>query len=159
MGDNERALAELDRTEQIEPEHPLIKIFRARILFYHGEVQEAVAQMRDVLAKNPHLEGMRPILGILLASQGERDEAREQLTPRALQMAEADFDMAYWTASTYSLLGEKDEAIRWLEQAINLGNENREWFDRDRNWDSLRDDARFIELMRRIEENAQTEKA
>jgi serine/threonine-protein kinase len=154
MGDNERALTELDRAEQIEPDHPLIKIFRARILFYHGEVQQAIAQMRDVLGKNPHLEGMRPILGILLASQGETDEAREQLTPRALQMAEADFDMAYWTASTYALLGEKDEAFRWLEQAINLGNENHEWFDRDRNWDSLRDDERFVELMHRIEENA-----
>lgn len=154
MGDNERALAELDRAEQIEREHPLIKIFRARILFYHGEVQEATEKMREVLQKNPHLEGMRPILGILLASQGNFEEARQQLTPRALQMAEADFDMAYWTASTYSLLGEKDEAFRWLEQAINLGNENREWFDRDRNWDSLRDDQRFIELMQRIDGKA-----
>ena len=154
MGDNERALAELDRTEAIEPEHPLVKIFRARILFYHGEVQQAITQMREVLLKNPHMEGMRPILGILLASQGNFEEAREQLTPRALQMAEADFDMAYWTASTYALLGEKDEAFRWLEQAINLGNENREWFDRDRNWDSLRDNPRFVELMHRIEENA-----
>ena len=154
MGDNERALAELDRAEQIEPEHPLIKIFRARILFYHGEVQKAIAQMREVLGKNPHLEGMRPILGILLASQEQFEEAREQLTPRALQMAEADFDMAYWTASVYALLGEKDEALRWLEQAINLGNENREWFDRDRNWDSLRDDPRFVQLMTQIDQNA-----
>jgi serine/threonine-protein kinase len=154
MGDNERALAELDRAEAIEPEHPLIKIFRARILFYHGEVQEATEKMREVLTANPHLEGMRPILGILLASQGEKAEAREQLTERALQMAEADFDMAYWTASTYALLDEKEEALRWLEQAINLGNENREWFDRDRNWDSLRDDPQFLELMGRIDGNA-----
>ncbi|MDQ4120842.1 MAG: protein kinase [Acidobacteriota bacterium] len=154
MGDNERALAELDRTEQIEPEHPLVKIFRARILFYHGEVKQATDTMREILTKNPHLEGMRPILGILLASQGNFEEARQQLTPRALQMADADHDIAYWTASTYALLGEKDEALRWLEQAINLGNENREWFDRDRNWDSLRDDPRFIELMRRIDANA-----
>jgi eukaryotic-like serine/threonine-protein kinase len=154
QGDNERALAELDRAAQIEPDHPLIKIFRARILFYHGAVEEATRTMREVLGENPHLEGMRPILGILLASQGKLDEARGQITERALQMAEADHDMAYWTASVYALLGEKDAAFEWLERAIDLGNENREWFDRDRNWDSLRDDPRFTALMNGISQAA-----
>ena len=49
------------------------------------------------------------------------------------------------------MLGERDEAFRWLERAIKLGNENRPWFESDPNWEALRDDARFGELMRRIE--------
>jgi tetratricopeptide (TPR) repeat protein len=97
---------------------------------------------------------MRPILAILLAEQGKMDEARDQLTERAREMAYADHDMAYWTASAYTLLGDKDEAFEWLERAIRLGNENLGWFMRDRNLDSLRDDERFAELMQRIKDNS-----
>ena len=152
-GDNERALAELDRGALIEPNHPLIKTFRARILFYHGEINRAIATMREVLDENPHLEGMRPILSLMLAAKGETEEARRNITPRALQMARADHDMAYWTASAYALLGDRDAAFEWLERAIKLGNENIGWFERDSNLDSLRDDPRFTDLMQKIEEN------
>lgn len=153
QGDYERALAELDRAALVEPNHPLIRIFRARILYYHGEVERAINTMRDVLAENPHLEGMRPILAILLASQGKIEDAREQVTERARQMAYADHDMAYWTASAYALLGERDLAFEWLERAVKLGNENIGWFERDNNLDSLRDDPRFAALMQKIEES------
>jgi eukaryotic-like serine/threonine-protein kinase len=152
-GDNERALAELDRGAQIEPNHPLIRIFRARILFYHGEVNRAVTMMREVLQENPHLEGMRPILALMLASKGDMEEARQNITERALQMARADHDMAYWSASAYAQLGEKDLAFEWLQRAVKLGNENIGWFERDSNLDPLREDPRFAALMNRIEEN------
>jgi serine/threonine protein kinase/tetratricopeptide (TPR) repeat protein len=149
-GDNERALAELDKGARIEPNHPLIRIFRARILFYHGEVRSAIEIMREVLDEHPHLEGMRPILALMLASIGETNESRANITPRSLQMARADHDMAYWTASAYAQLGEIDSAFEWLERAIKLGNENIGWFERDSNLDPIRDDPRFAELMRQI---------
>lgn len=152
-GDNERALAELDKGAQIEPNHPLIRIFRARILYYYGEVNRAIEMMQEILEQNPHLEGMRPILALMLASKGNEEEARAQITERALQMARADHDMAYWTASAYSMLGDKDLAFEWLERAIKLGNENTGWFERDSNLDSLRDDPRFDALMQRIKDN------
>ena len=153
-GDNERALAELEKGASIEPHHPLIRIFRARILYYHGEVNRAIAEMREVLEENPHLEGMRPILALMLANKGEMEEARAQITERSLQMARADHDMAYWTASAYALLGEEDAAFEWLERAIKLGNENIGWFERDSNWDNLRDHPRYQELMNRIARNS-----
>ncbi|MBC7796698.1 MAG: tetratricopeptide repeat protein, partial [Pyrinomonadaceae bacterium] len=136
------------------PNHPLIKTFRARILFYHGEVNKAIATMREVLEENPHLEGMRPILSLMLASKGETEEARANITERALQMARADHDMAYWTASAYALLGEKENALDWLERAIKLGNENLEWFERDKNLDSIRNEQRFRDLMEQIKQNS-----
>jgi len=61
--------------------------------------------------------------------------------------------MSYWLAQAYSVLGEKDEAFKWLEKAIKLGNENRPWFEKDSCLESLRGDDRFRELMNKIEAN------
>ena len=67
------------------------------------------------------------------------------------EAADADHDIAYWLATTYAMLGERDDAFRWLGRAIDLGNENRTWFESDPNWEPLREDSRFAELMSRIE--------
>jgi eukaryotic-like serine/threonine-protein kinase len=46
--------------------------------------------------------------------------------------------------------GERDEALKWLRRAIALGNENKPWFQRDTNWDSLRNDPEYQELIQSI---------
>jgi hypothetical protein len=43
--------------------------------------------------------------------------------------------------------GEREEALKWLRRAIELGNENRPWFERDRNWQSLRNDPEYREIL------------
>ena len=43
--------------------------------------------------------------------------------------------------------GERDEALKWLRRAIALGNENKQWFERDKNWDSLREDPEYQEIV------------
>jgi hypothetical protein len=43
--------------------------------------------------------------------------------------------------------GERDAALRWLRRAIELGNENRPWFERDKNWESLRDDPEYQQIV------------
>ena len=45
------------------------------------------------------------------------------------------------------------EALRWLETAIRLGNENYRWFESDPNWTDMHEDPRFVELMNRIKSN------
>jgi len=46
--------------------------------------------------------------------------------------------------------GERDAALEWLRRAIELGNENRPWFERDKNWDSLRDDPEYQRIVTSI---------
>jgi hypothetical protein len=81
---------------------------------------------------------------------GEHEAALAELSEQVLESAAADHDIAYWTASVYALENNSEEAFKWLERAIELGNENRKWFETDSNWASLRDDSRFKELMERI---------
>jgi tetratricopeptide (TPR) repeat protein len=107
--------------------------------------------MQDVLEQNPKMDGIRPLIAVFLAHQGRHDEARAQLTQEAIGLAKADHDMAYWLATAYSQLGEKDLAFKWLERAIKLGNENRPFFEVDKNLEPIRHDPRFDELMSKIE--------
>jgi hypothetical protein len=96
------------------------------------------------------MDGIRPILAIFLSAQGKHQAASEQLTTRVKQVAESDHDISYWLASAYLLQGKQVEAFRWLEIAINLGNENSRWFLADANWLDMHEDQRFQELLARI---------
>jgi serine/threonine-protein kinase len=149
----EDALRELDEGANLEPEHPLIKVFRARVLYYRGEIDAATRILQQVLQKNPQMDGIRPILAICLSAQGQHTKANEQLTQKVRLVAEADYDIAYWLASAYLLQGRQVEALRWLETAIQLGNENYLWFESDPNWSDLHNDPRFKELIAGIKKN------
>src|SRR5215211_5594041 len=146
----DEAMRELDQGAEIEPEHPLIRVFTERVLYYKGEIEEAINILHQVLQRHPQIDGVRPILAIALSSQGQHTKANEQLTPKVRQVAEADYDIAYWLASAYLLQGRRVEALRWLETAISLGNENYKWFESDPNWTDMHEDPRFVELMNRI---------
>ena len=150
QGRYEEALAELDRGATIEAEHPLIMVFRARVLYYRGEVDAATRILQQLLQKHPQMDGIRPILAICLSAQGQHTKANEQLTNKVRLAAEADYDISYWLASAYLLQGRQVEALRWLETAISLGNENYPWFESDPNWSDMHDDSRFKELIASI---------
>ncbi|MBV8856186.1 MAG: tetratricopeptide repeat protein [Acidobacteria bacterium] len=145
------ALLELEQGARVEPHHPLIRTFQAVVLGRRGDVDEAVRVLREVLEEHPTMDGIRPLLAQQLISQGDLDAAREQLTDRVREAADADHDIAYWLATAHAMLGERDQALHWLDRAIDLGNENRTWFESDPKWESFREDPRFVALMRRIE--------
>ena len=149
----DEALRELDEGAAVEPEHPIIKVFRARALYYCNEIDAAASLLQQVLQKNPQMDGIRPILAICLSAQGQHTKANEQLTNKVRLVAEADYDISYWLASAYLLQGRQVEALRWLETAIQLGNENYPWFESDPNWSDLHDDPRFKALIDGIKKN------
>ena len=150
LGRFDEAFAALGVGAASEPDHPLIKTFRARTLYYHGEPTKAAEILEAVLEQHPQLDGVRPIYATFLSALGFSEEARAQLTDEVIKTANTDHDIAYWLASAYAMEGERDQALKWLRRAIELGNENRPWFERDRNWDSLRDDQEYQRILESI---------
>ncbi len=150
QGNYDQAIKELDKGAELEPNHPMIRIFRSIVFFHEGKTEQAVEIIKKVLENNPQMEGIHPMLGTFLASQGKIEEARAQLTDEARSLAKADHDMAYWMCEALSSLGEVDEAFKWLEKAIKLGNENKPWFENDKTLAPLRQDARFQEILSKI---------
>lgn len=146
----EKAMEHIERGERAEPNHPMLKIFRSAVYYYRGDKEMAIDLIGRVLAENPDMDGIKPLFALYLAGAGRMAEAREQLTDDALAISRSDHDSAYWVACTYSLLGEKELALKWLARAIKLGNENKPHFLKDKSMDPLRDDPRFDELMNKI---------
>jgi serine/threonine-protein kinase len=153
QGKYAEALRELDKGAKIEPNHPLIRIFRSSVLLYDGKEDEAIEIMSDVLQQNPKMDGIRPLYAMFLAFCGKTAEARAQLTDEAKNLAKADHDMAYWMTSANAQLGEIDEAFYWMERAIKLGNENKAWYETDKMLAPLRKDPRFQEILAKINSN------
>lgn len=147
----DEAMREIDKGAEIEPNHPMIRIFRSAILFYRGDKAEGIKLMEEVLRENKEMDGIRSLYAIYLANVGRRDEASEQLTEKARGLAKADHDMAYWMTSANAQLGNLDEAFYWMERAIKLGNENKPWYETDKMLAPLREDPRFAEILNKIE--------
>jgi tetratricopeptide (TPR) repeat protein len=143
----------LEKGFKVEPNHPMLKIFRSGVLYYTGHKQEAIDTIRKVLKENPRMDGIKPLFAIYLAGSGLADEAREQLTDDALAISRSDHDMAYWVGATYALLGDKELAFKWLNKAVRLGNQNKPHFENDINLESIRSDERWAELMEKIDAN------
>ena len=143
----DKAIEEIEKGEKVEPDHPMLKIFRSGVYYYRGDKEMAIDLIGKVIADNPRMDGIRPLYAVYLAGAGRREEALAQLTEDALAISKADHDMAYWVASTYSILGEKELALKWLGKAIKIGNQNYPHFEKDKSLDPLRDDPRFVELM------------
>jgi len=143
----DNAITEIEKGEKVEPDHPMLKIFRSGVYYYRGDKERAIELMSKVLEENPGMDGIRPLYAVYLAGAGRKEEALAQLTDDALAISRADHDMAYWVASTYAILGEKDLAFKWLNKAVRLGNENWPHFEKDHSLDPLRDDPRFAEFL------------
>jgi tetratricopeptide (TPR) repeat protein len=84
-------------------------------------------------------------LAMCLIRTGESEKAKELLDEKVIAFAGADG--AYWLGSIYALLGQKEEAMNWLQRAIQVGYGNYPWFQADANLDSLRQEPRFQVMM------------
>jgi len=151
QGRYDDALLELDRGAAVEPNHPMLKAFRAKVLAVRGDWEAATALFKQILLDHPQVEAIRPLYAQCLSARGEHQAAHAQLTERVKELARLDHDVPYWLASAYAAEGEDNEAFKWLKVAITLGNENLPWFRLNPAWQSLRADKRFETLMQEIE--------
>jgi serine/threonine-protein kinase len=144
----EEAIGELRLALEVEPEHPLVKTFLAATYFNAGQVAEAHAAIDEVLRRDPHFDGARPLLAWCLSAEGQHEEARALITERVRDVATADYDIAFWLAAFYAMEGLPDEAVDWVRIAIQLGNENYPHFATTKKLDSLRGEQLLEELQR-----------
>jgi tetratricopeptide (TPR) repeat protein len=129
------------------------------ILYYQGKLDEAQVNLDRSLAlsANSGDDVPRVTAGFLYASRNQRDKIDGRLFQYRPEQV-IDGDEAYWLGGIYALLGDREHAIDWLKRTVALGDVNYPWFERDKNYDSLRSDPEYRSIMAGIRQRWQAYK-
>jgi serine/threonine protein kinase/tetratricopeptide (TPR) repeat protein len=143
-GQDEEAIEWARKSLELNPDFPVGLCVLGDVYAAKGIYEEAIAMHQKARAVAPHWGWS---LGHTYALAGQRDEALKVLDELGKEYQQNN---AWGVAEIYAALGEKDEAFRWLE----AGYENRHnwipWMRCNRNYEPLRDDPRFGDLLRRM---------
>ena len=170
------------RAEELDPLSPIIGTNLADMLVFARRYDEAIAQYKRVLVRNPNFEyghlalgraygskGMYPeaiaemrtaielnygsstkgYLGLWLARSGKRDEALKLLS-ELKQEATRNYVQPFTFAVIYIGLGEKAEALNWLEKHMAARAETASTYAVAPELDDLRSEPRFKEMLKRM---------
>ena len=148
QGHPDKAVEEMRPVIAANPNQFKALAYQSEFLYYAGKLDEAESTANKAMEFGRNQGDISPPLlaGFLYASRGQRDKIDPGILK--IQPKEAfDGDQAYWIGGIYALLGEKETALTWLRRAVELGNHNYPWFERDKNWDKLRNDPQYQKIM------------
>ena len=132
---------------EIDPANPILGWVCVSVLTRLGRRDEALTTFARIrtLAPGSVFDGLSRFYEAVLHEK--RLEARAAIAPYT-ERAWWDFQYSWEVASGYALLGEMDEALRWLRNAVDRGFFNYPFLnDYDPFLENLRSDQRFQELM------------
>ncbi len=173
----DEAISEMKKAIEIDPTHPLYSGYLAWLLMWYGRYDEAIVEAQKTLqvmpdypmayyvmgsvytrkgmydkafetfAKLPPQSGYESGLGIAYANAGMKNEALKIID----EMKKMNFYWYTWAiADVYNALGDKDNAIYWIDQAYIQKHDFFPWFRDNPFYKELYNDPRFIEITGRI---------
>ena len=134
------------------PDHFKLLALLGYFQYYEGKSDEAVQTLQKAVVASRGQPDEEPIVlsAIVHASRGERDKIDPQFF-RYKPEEIVDGDLAEWIGAAYALLNEKETALAFLRHAVQRGNHNYPWFQRDKSWDNLRGDPGYQRIMADVE--------
>jgi len=178
MGDTSEALAMADRALVLDPLDPDAYRRRFLVLYYRRDLDKALAFTREVEANSPELFIWPVDFALALILINRLDDAQRYLErgapdyyqrivgeciilirkrrQRELQSKFAAFQRSagdtdnYQYAQIYAQLGDRDRAFAALDRAWSIRDSGLLWLKVDPLLDPIRDDRRFVSLLRRL---------
>lgn len=129
--------------EQVVSEVPSKLVWLALSYRYAGKMDKAWEAARKVKGLDPDGILWQMAFAFLEGAEGKGKEILKYVDERVKGFSWDFIITVYWVASYYSMAGDKDEAFRWLERGIAIGNRNHRWIGVDPNLENLRDDPRY----------------
>ena len=148
-GKPDEALDRLRKTFELAPNFWMPHLFAASVYTEKGLFEEAVAEARKARELSPAQTVSLAYEGYALAKLGKNDEARILLN-ELLKLSETRFVPPDHLALIYNGLGETDKTFEWLEKAYQQRDPKMAFLKVEPKWNNLRSEARFIDLMRRM---------
>jgi outer membrane receptor protein involved in Fe transport len=145
---NDQAIAQLRKVIDIDPNWYLAHMVLGQMYSYNGQFPEAIVECEKARSLNddPATLGY---LARAYALAGKRDEAMK-VVAQMHELAKQRYVPAYSFAFAYTALGDQDQAFQWLERCLQEEGWEITFVKVDPALDSLRSDARFADLVRRV---------
>ncbi len=144
----DKAYRQLTSVLEMEPGFSEALIFRALTLLKQQKYTEAIADLEKASQIDPRPRRLA-ILGFALGLAGQRSGAASILQ-KLKAMSQGGYVEPWAFATVHIGLNNKDLAFAWLEKAYSERSGDLRALKVDPAYDSLRDDPRFNELMKRV---------
>ena len=145
----DEALEQYRKTIELDPNFPTSRENLGLTYIQKGMYKEAIAEFqkeRDLTGDN--------LRYLLLSAQvdaksGKKQEVHQRLN-QIQDLSKKQYVSPTDIAQIYALLSEKDQAFQWLEKAYQERSIQLEYLKIEPNYDNLRDDPRFADIIRRV---------
>ena len=144
------ALGRLQKTFEMAPDFYFAHLFAASAYIEKGMYAEAIDEAEKARQfsgpTNSHPVGF---LGFAFAKSGKQAQARA-LLDELLTASTQRYVSPYNIALIYTGLGNRDEALKWLEKGYELRDQRIVFLKVEPKWNSLRNEPRFQSLLNKL---------
>jgi serine/threonine-protein kinase len=149
-GRDEEARSRFEKTFELEPNFWAAHINYAYFLIHQKKYGPALTELNKARKQIPGNTQAISLAGYVLALSGERERARVVLQ-ELKTLSQQRYVPPYNLAVVHHGLGEREEALAWLEKAYEERDVWLTFLAVDRKWATLRDDQRFVRLLERMD--------
>ena len=145
----DRAIEVFKQTIEIVPDFWMPYSWSGMAYLSKGMYPEAITSLEHAMTLPESFWETVPDLVMAYAQSGELEKAEALLHEMEVR-AQTEHFPPYAFAMAYVGLGRLDEAFAWFDRALQERDNNLQWINVNQLFDSIRDDPRFIDLLRRI---------
>jgi len=145
------ALDSSSKALKMAPEAPFYSYWHALMLAYNDRSDEAISLIDHAArAASPDVQTELSLF-LKFALKGEKQEIIPLLTKDFVSNVRRDLQASYNLATFYARLGQNENALDWVENAVNRGFINYPFLNDHDPWlANIRSDPRFQKLMERV---------
>ena len=149
LGEYEASIRVHKETIKFAPDYLFAYYFLVQSYVSTGRLAEAAIAAEEAVKLSDDMSLTRSASIFLKAHMGDLLAARHELQD-LIDKRRKTYVSAINVASGYAVLKETDEVFKWLETAYVERDSNLTWLNVDREFDYLRDDARFRSILQRV---------
>ena len=143
------AIEQYQRTLELYPNQAAPRDSLGWAYVYKGKYEQGMEEIRKSIALYGEDPSLSPEIAFIYCMTGRKGDA-EKILNQLLSTSKTVPIAAHHFVLIYVGMGKKDEAFAWLEKAYEQHSPMMAWLEVDQRFDSLREEPRFQDLMRRV---------